>query len=126
MSSKSCFKYGRFLDNITPSARQKLIQEMAAHPGDKPSDEERESIKEKHSKLTKELYEVRSKVHHIEKEIKAVQKEILQAGCNLCLYIFLVKTILSEGCTVGNNHQDFLNNDWSLGIPTYLTAHRNV
>jgi len=58
---------------------QKLIQEMAAHPGDKPSDEETESIKEKHSKLTKELLEVRSKVHHIEKEIKAVQKEILEA-----------------------------------------------
>jgi len=76
-----------------PSARQKLIQEMAAHPGDKPSDEETESIKEKHSKLTKELLEVRSKVHHIEKEIKAVQKEILEAGCNLFyLYIFLVKT----------------------------------
>lgn len=58
---------------------QKLIQEMAAHPGDKPSDEERESIKEKHSKLTKELLEVKSKVHHLEKEIKAVQKEILEA-----------------------------------------------
>ena len=58
-----------------------LIQEMAAHPGDNlPSDEERESIKEKHSKLTKELLEVRSKVHHLEKEIKAVQKEILEAG----------------------------------------------
>lgn len=56
---------------------------MAAHPGDKPSDEERETIKEKHSKLTKELLEVRGKVHHLEKEIKSVQKEILEAGCNI-------------------------------------------
>ena len=80
------------LDNITTSARQKLIQEMAAHPGDKPSDEERESIKEKHSKLTKELLEVRGKVHHLEKEIKAVQKEILEAGCNI-LCVFLVETV---------------------------------
>lgn len=62
---------------------------MAASPGDKPSDEERESIKEKHSKLTKELLEVRGKVHHLEKEIKAVQKEILEAGCNI-YYIFCV------------------------------------
>jgi len=66
---------------------------MAAHPGDKPSDEERESIKEKHSKLTKELLEVKSKVHHLEKEIKAVQKEILEAGCNIFLCLCLVETV---------------------------------
>lgn len=65
---------------------------MAAHPGDKPSDEERETIKEKHSKLTKELLEVRGKVHHLEKEIKSVQKEILEAGCNI-LCVFLVETV---------------------------------
>jgi len=64
---------------------------MAAHPGDKPSDEERESIKEKHSKLTKELLEVRSKVHHLEREIKAVQKEILEAGCNIFCVCFVEK-----------------------------------
>lgn len=77
---------------------------MAAHPGDKPTDEERESTKEKHSKLTKELLEVRSKVHHIEKEIKAVQKEILEAGCNFfCTFFLLKQNILSEGCIIGNN-----------------------
>lgn len=94
-----------------------LIQEMAAHPGDKPSDEERESIKEKHSKLTKELLEVRSKVHHLEKEIKAVQKEILEAGCDtfLCVFFVLKLCILSEGCNVGNSFKCFLTNNWSLG-----------
>ena len=66
---------------------------MAASPGDKPSDEERESIKEKHSKLTKELLEVRGKVHHLEKEIKAVQKEILEAGCNILLLFFVQQCI---------------------------------
>ena len=90
------------------SARQKLIQEMVAHPGDKPSDEERESIKEKHSKLTKELLEVRSKVHHLEKEIKAVQKEILEAGCNILNVVFLLThCILSEGCNFGNIFKQF-------------------
>lgn len=88
---------------------------MAAHPGDKPGDEERESIKEKHSQLTKELLEVRSKVRHLEKEIKAVQQEILEAGYKFSVSFLLKQYILFEGCNVGNNFKHFLNNNWSLG-----------
>ena len=68
------------MTKITFTTRQKLIQEMGAQTGDKLDDKERESVKEKHSQLTKELLEVRSKVHHLEKEVKTVQKEILEAG----------------------------------------------
>ena len=99
---------------------------MAASPGDKPSDEERESIKEKHSKLTKELLEVRGKVHHLEKEIKAVQKEILEAGCNIYIYflcVFLVHYCIKfylKVCNAGNDFKQFLNNIWYLEKQNYL------
>lgn len=46
----------------------------------KPDDEQREQLREKHSHLAGELVDVRNKVLHVEKEIKAVQKEILEAG----------------------------------------------
>ena len=61
-------------------SRQQLIHEQAAHSGDKADDEQRGQLKGKHTQLTKELLEVRNKVYHVEKEIKALQKEILQAG----------------------------------------------
>ena len=60
--------------------RQKLIHEQAAPVVDKAEDSERGDVKEKHSLLTKELLEVRSKVQHLEKEMRALQKEILEAG----------------------------------------------
>ena len=62
--------------------RQHLIHEQAAHSDVKPDDEQREfeQLKGTHQQLTKELLEVRNKVHHVEKEIKALQKEILEAG----------------------------------------------
>lgn len=61
---------------------QQLIHEQAAHSGDKADDEQRGQLKGKHTQLTKELLEVRNKVYHVEKEIKALQKEILQAEEN--------------------------------------------
>ena len=57
-----------------------MIHEQAAHVTDKADGNERGNVKEKHSQLTKELLEVRNKVHHLEKEIIALQKEILEAG----------------------------------------------
>lgn len=59
----------------------------------KPDDEQREQLREKHSHLAGELVDVRNKVLHVEKEIKAVQKEILEAGevrKNLMFMIFFV------------------------------------
>ena len=64
--------------------RQQLIHEQAAHSGDKTYDEQREQLKGKHTQLTKELLEVKTKLHHVEKETKALQKEILEAGENTC------------------------------------------
>ncbi|RMX60708.1 hypothetical protein pdam_00006825 [Pocillopora damicornis] len=58
---------------------QKLIHEQAAPVVDKAEDSERGDVKGKHSLLTKELLEVRSKVQHLEKEMRALQKEILEA-----------------------------------------------
>ena len=60
--------------------RQHLIHEQAAHSDAKPDDEQREQLMGRHKQLTKELLEVRNKVHHVEKEIKALQEEILEAG----------------------------------------------
>lgn len=57
-----------------------MINEQAAHSGDKPEGEKQEELKGKHSQLTKELLDIRNKVHHVENEIKALQKEILEAG----------------------------------------------
>ena len=68
-----------------------MIHEQAAHSADsKPDGEQREELKGKHNQLTRELVEVRNKVYHVEKEIKALQKEILEAGewmmLNICIY----------------------------------------
>lgn len=45
---------------------------MVVYLGDRLSDEDRESIKEKYFKLIKEFLEVRGKVYYLEKEIKVV------------------------------------------------------
>ena len=72
--------------------RQELISEQGAHPGDKPDGEGKENLREKHAELTKKLLEVRNKVHNAEREVKTLQKEILEAGLKL-LYnkrVFLI------------------------------------
>ena len=60
--------------------RQQLISEQASHSGDKPHDEVRDQLKQKHAELTKKLLEVKNKYHNAEKEVKTLQKEILDAG----------------------------------------------
>lgn len=58
---------------------QQLISEQASHSGDKPHDEVRDQLKQKHAELTKKLLEVKNKYHNAEKEVKTLQKEILDA-----------------------------------------------
>ncbi|XP_068734248.1 HAUS augmin-like complex subunit 5 isoform X2 [Montipora capricornis] len=58
---------------------QQLISEQASHSGDKPHDEVRDQLKQKHAKLTKKLLEVKNKFYNAEKEVKTLQKEILDA-----------------------------------------------
>lgn len=74
---------------------------MVVYLGDRLSDEDRESIKEKYFKLIKEFLEVRGKVYYFEKEIKVVQKEIFEVGCNiLCFFcrdsVFYLNVVMLE------------------------------
>ena len=80
--------------------RQKLIHEQAAPVVDKAEDSERGDVKGKHSLLTKELLEVRSKVQHLEKEMRALQKEILEAGNVEFLSCVLVNKWRSHDCAL--------------------------
>lgn len=69
----------------------------------KPDDEQRKQLREKHSHLAGELVDVRNKVLHVEKEIKAVQKEILEAGevrKKLNVYDFFCSTVRIQKSTL--------------------------